>query len=549
MFERDVACVNVGRRRSRRSRRIATVTPSLPSPSLVSWSLLCLFACVPLSGQAPATAPTPALPELGEPAALPDGAPPHLALVERQGLRTHAYWLADDARAGRHTGSRGQLATAKYVTEHFQKLGLKPLGDKKTFLQSYPLHRTWLDAATSLSFGTTKIDTGFAVLPAGDEGKVALSGKFVWCGNGSAAQVPAGLAGKLAVVALPPSRGGGAGADLQAVQRFANVAEQLGKQQATAGIVCLTGDSTSLANSLNYRGLQFDHAQLRYGSGGRAFTTRVPLFVLSPAQSKLLFAHLGVALDEEGKPQGEPSNDKATGKLSLVVKSDDKGVGSNVCAVLEGTTKKGEAIVISAHHDHVGRRLDGDVFNGADDNASGTAALLELAEAFARGPRPERSLVFLSVSGEELGLWGSDWYASHPTWPLDKIVANVNIDMIGRAGDRDGKTQMQITPSHEHAKFSTLVRGAVALGDLFGIEFASGDTYYERSDHYNFAKHGVPVVFFCDGEHPDYHQVGDSADRLDYVRMEAVARLAAWSVWVTANAKGRPEELGKQPGW
>jgi Zn-dependent M28 family amino/carboxypeptidase len=89
----------------------------------------------------------------------------------------------------------------------------------------------------------------------------------------------------------------------------------------------------------------------------------------------------------------------------------------------------------------------------------------------------------------------------------------------------------------------------VALGARFGIEFQSGDTYYERSDHYNFAKNGVPVVFFCDGEHPDYHQVGDSADRLDYVRMEAVARLAAFCVWATANGKARPQELGKQPGW
>ena len=157
--------------------------------------------------------------------------------------------------------------------------------------------------------------------------------------------------------------------------------------------------------------------------------------------------------------------------------------------------------------------------------------------------------MFLSVSGEELGLWGSDWYAAHPTWPLAQIVADVNIDMIGRPGTGDDLTQMQITPSHQHPKFSSLVRAAVALGDRFGITFTSGDQYYERSDHFNFAKHGVPVVFFCDGEHPDYHQVSDTADRLDYVRMEAIARLAAWSGWQVAVDKARPQELGKQPGW
>ena len=496
------------------------------------------------------TAAVPQLPELGPPAAVPEGAPPHLSRIDREGLRAHAYWLADDARHGRHTGSRGQLATAKYVAEHFAKVGLKPLGDKKTFVQSYPLQRTFLEAATSLTLGASKIDRDFAVVPAGDEAKIALSGKLVFCGNGSASQVPQGLTGKLPFVVLPPSRGGGAGADLQAVQRFADVAQQLAQQGATAGIVCLTGDSTSLANALNYRGLLPDHAQLRYGQGGSKLQTKVPLLVLPPAQSKLLFQHVGLALDDDGKPAGPPTGDKATGKLAIVIKSDDKGVGTNVVGVLEGTSKKAEAIVFSAHHDHVGRRLDGDVFNGADDNASGTAGLLELAEAFAQGgPRPERSLVFLSVSGEELGLWGSDWYASHPTWPLERITADINIDMIGRPGDKDGGTQMQITPSHEHAKFSSLVREAVGLGRHFGITFTSGDQYYERSDHYNFAKHGVPVVFFCDGEHPDYHQVTDTADRLDYVRMEGIARLAAWSGWLAATSKTRPQELGRQAGW
>jgi Zn-dependent M28 family amino/carboxypeptidase len=260
---------------------------------------------------------------------------------------------------------------------------------------------------------------------------------------------------------------------------------------------------------------------------------------------------VGLALDAEGKPAEVASNDKATAKLTIVTKVDDKAAGTNVVAVLEGTSKKAEAVVFSAHHDHVGRRLDGDVFNGADDNASGTAGLLEIAEAFATGgPRPARSIVFLSVSAEELGLWGSEWFASHPTWPLDKIVADVNIDMIGRAGgEPGGPIAMQVTPSFEHAKYSTIVRDAFGLAERFHIVLTSGDTYYQRSDHYNFAKNGVPVVFFCDGEHPDYHQVTDTADRLDYERMEAVARLAFWTGWNVANDKARPRELGKQPNW
>ncbi len=520
------------------------------------WCLaaLALVAAAAATAQAPGPGAAPPLPDLGPAAAVPDGAPPHLARIDRDGLRTHAYWLADDARAGRHTTSKGQQATAKYVADAWKKLGLRPLGDKKGYLQEYPLQRTWLDATTALSFGTTKITADFAVLAAG-ETKAALGGKFVFCGNGAPGSVPTGLAGKLPFVVLHGAgRPGGAGGDLQAVQRYLDIAEQLAKQGATAGIVCLLSDDSALGNTLNYRALLPDHARLRYGNGGgggRGASVAVPLFVVSGAQSRLLLAHVGLELDDNGAAVGQPKNDKATGKLNIVVKEDDKAVGTNVVAVLEGTTKKSEAVVISAHHDHVGRRLDGDVFNGADDNASGTAGLLELAEAFATGgPRPERSIVFLSVSGEELGLWGSDWYAAHPTWPLDKIVANVNIDMIGRAGKADGgKFAMQITPSHQHEKYSTIVRDAVGLASHFGITFTSGDTYYQRSDHYNFAKNGVPVVFFCDGEHPDYHQVTDTADRLDYVGMEAVARLAFWTTWQVANGKGRPQELGKQPQW
>lgn len=503
--------------------------------------------------QAPAADGT-TLPDLGSPAAVPDGGPPHLARIDRHDLRRHVSWLADDARAGRHTTSKGQQATAKYIAEQWKALGLRPLGDQKGYLQAYPLRRTYVDPSTALSFGGTKLDADYAVLAEG-ELKIALSGRFVFCGNGAPGAVPAGLAGKLPVVVLHgAARGGGPGADLQAVQRYLAIAEQLAQKGAAAGIVCLLADQGPLGNTLNYRALLPDHPRLRYGDGGgssRGLDVKVPLLVLSAAQSRRLFEHLGLALGDDGAPTGEPKQDKATGRLSIVVKEDDKAAGTNVVAVLEGTTRKNEAIVISAHHDHVGRRLDGDVFNGADDNASGTAGLLELAEAFATGgPRPERSIVFLSVSGEELGLWGSDWFAAHPTWPLDRIVANVNIDMIGRPGRTDGGGfAMQITPSHQHEKYSTLVRDAVALAAPFRIAFSSGDAYYQRSDHYNFARRGVPVVFFCDGEHPDYHQVTDTADRLDYAGMEAIVRLAFWTTWQTANGRGRPQELGRQASW
>lgn len=478
------------------------------------------------------------LPDLGAPAAVPEGAPDGIETIDRDGLRAHAYWLASDDRGGRHTASRGQQDTADYVAAHFKKLGLKPRGGKRKYMQEYPIERLVLHKSTGLKFGKVQLrpapGAGFAVLHSSEKDKVSAKGRFVNCGNG--ATLPSGLKGRIPVIVWEPGvTRGGVGGDLQAVQRYAQLSRKLKQAGVKVAVVCLMDDGASLANTLNYRGILPDHGVMSFKRPARP-SVRVPLFVLNKANSDALLAHM-----EDGK---------AAGSLKLQVQSERKAKATNVCAVLEGTNKKSQAIVISAHHDHVGTRIDGDRFNGADDNASGTAGLLELAEAFATADqRPARSIVFLSVSGEELGLWGSAYYADHPTWPKDRIAANVNIDMIGRAGREGDRLQMQITPSHRHPKYSTLVQEAVQLGQRLRVDFTSGDTYYERSDHYNFAKLGIPVVFFCDGEHPDYHQVTDHADKLDYPAMEAITRLAYWTIWNAADAAGAIKQLGAQRDW
>lgn len=490
-----------------------------------------------------------ALPPIGQPAPPPDDAPPHLQLIDRDDLRRHAYWLADDERKGRYTSSAGQQATVEYIAAHFKQLGLKPLGDKKGYLQHYPLQATYLHKSTQLSFGKHKIADGFAVLPVDDDDKESLSGAFVWCGNGTTDDLPSIGRRQIPLVVLHGIReGGGTGNDLRAVNRYRAIATKLANMGARAALICLLDDNTPAGNTLSYHALLPDHPRLQYGSSKKQGVVRIPLFIIGRERSRALFEHVGIELDDQGGPKTAPKKTKATGKLTIRVAVDAKSGADNVCAVLEGKSK--EAVVFSAHHDHIGYRVDGDSFNGADDNASGTAGLLEIAEAFAKGGEPpQRSIIFLSVSGEELGLWGSAWWADHPTWPLGRIVANINIDMIGRAGGTDDAIAMQVTPSHAHAKYSTMVRDAVALGAKFGIEWSSGDQYYARSDHYNFAQKGIPVVFFCDGEHPDYHQVSDHADKLHYGRMEAVARLAFWTGWNVANAKGRPQQLGSQANW
>jgi Zn-dependent M28 family amino/carboxypeptidase len=283
----------------------------------------------------------------------------------------------------------------------------------------------------------------------------------------------------------------------------------------------------------------------------------VPTLVLSVEASNAVLGELGVMPEQlsdylAGDRDAVDSKKDVDVSLNLQIVHDDDARASNVVAVWRGSDPKlrDEAIIYSAHMDHVGVRMDGEVFNGADDNASGSAGLLAIAGAYANAKeKPRRSIIFLSVSGEELGLWGSQYYSDNSTWQLDKIVANINTDMIGRSGPESGPDEVTVTPSYRHAKYSTIVRDSVGFAKQLGVSFTSGDKYYQRSDHYNFAKKGIPVVFFCSGEHEDYHQVTDTVDKLDGAKMERIARLAFWTGWHVATVDPVPRGLGRQKKW
>jgi hypothetical protein len=225
--------------------------------------------------------------------------------------------------------------------------------------------------------------------------------------------------------------------------------------------------------------------------------------------------------------------------------------GENVLGFVEGSDRKEELVVVTAHYDHIGKDGD-DVYNGADDDGSGTVALLELAEAFTRakadGHCPRRSVLFMPVSGEEKGLLGSEWYSEHPVFPLENTVADLNIDMIGRTDS-----------AHEQAAPYVYIIGSDRLStelhrinqeanerytrlqlDLTYNDRNDPNRYYYRSDHYNFARKGVPVIFYFSGVHADYHQPGDEVQKIRFDLLEQRARLVFHTAWELAN---RPERI------
>ena len=232
-------------------------------------------------------------------------------------------------------------------------------------------------------------------------------------------------------------------------------------------------------------------------------------------------------------------------------KSKNRGDSENVVAYIEGSEKPDELIILSAHLDHVGTDEDGNVFNGADDDGSGTVALLEIAEAFQQavknGNGPKRSILFLHVTGEEIGLFGSRYYTENPLFPLENTVCNLNTDMIGRIDPKKAESPNYIyligsdklsQALHDVSEEMNKTYTHLELDYTFNDENDPNRFYY-RSDHYNFVKKNIPVIFYFNGTHEDYHKITDTPDKIEYELMETRARLIFHTAWEIANREGR----------
>lgn len=221
----------------------------------------------------------------------------------------------------------------------------------------------------------------------------------------------------------------------------------------------------------------------------------------------------------------------------------------NILAFIEGSEKPEEIVVISAHYDHVGTK-NGVVYNGADDDGSGTVAVMQIAKAFQEakkaGKGPKRSILFLHVTGEEHGLFGSDYYTSNPVFPLANTVVDLNIDMIGRDDVENRGKQYVYVIGSEMLSSQLKVINEEANKKTNNLELnykyddpADQEQLYYRSDHYNFAKNNVPVAFFFDGIHEDYHKPGDDPEKIDYPLLEKRTQLVFATAWEIANRAER----------
>lgn len=280
----------------------------------------------------------------------------------------------------------------------------------------------------------------------------------------------------------------------------------------------------------------------------KAGTTAVPIVSISYATAA---AMMGISIPSFASLKTAAPGVYATSCAVSAEMSTNTLQSSNVIAVLPGTDKKDEYVFITGHYDHLGKR-DSVIYFGADDDGSGTASVLELAETFARAKKKglgcSRSIVFMTVSGEEEGLWGSEYYAAHPVFPLNKTSVDLNIDMVGRIDPerKYGDSTNYVYTIGEDKLSSDLLPVSDSINSKYAhmeLDRKYNDPkdpnrFYYRSDHYNFAKNGVPVIFYFNGTHADYHRPTDTVDKINFDLMAKRVKLVFYTAYDMANRSG-----------
>ena len=488
--------------------------------------------------------------------------------VTAERLRAHLAVLASDEYEGRETGQKGQHMAADYVAKQFKTAGLT--GPVTTGTDPYQQHFdveqvTWAEGNTlkvgSTSYAWLTDFYGLGDSPFGQEASV----KPVFVGYGIeqagySDYANVDVKGKDILVLLGEPTGDGGKALLSADGAPTKWGidyrgkAQLATQKGARTVFFVSFNPTSNFAKQTARLAPYI-ARPSMVMLGNDKPSRVPSFFISPAVGLAVLGTTDAAVQAYlGKINSAKQPVAATfAVVPMQIKAErkrEKLDTQNVLGFIEGTDLKADVIVISAHHDHLGKH-DGQVFNGADDDGSGTSAIITMAETFARakkeGHGPRRSLLFLSVTGEEKGLFGSEYYSKHPIFPLASTELDLNVDMIGRTDvEHEGKPDyVYVIGSDKLASQLKVILEAQnkQYGPL-DLDYRFDDPndpnrFYYRSDHYNFAVNKVPVAFFFNGVHADYHQQSDEIEKIEFPKMEKRARLVFHLAWELANRDGR----------
>ncbi|MDO6807720.1 M28 family peptidase [Zobellia galactanivorans] len=466
-------------------------------------------------------------------------------------LKDHLYTYASDEFEGRETGQPGQKKAVEYLKAQYEKMGIPAAQKNGDYFQKVPLQVSQLPVG-SLTVDGKEYPLGESFLTfskaQGTFSEIVYAGYGIEEGTYSDYK---NLDVKDKVILIksgePVDANGNyllSGSTEKSI--WSNMSESLGKRLELAS-------SKGAKGILYYDESNFSRFKSRFKWMETNDSGRMELakddsdgffnFLINSTLAKAILP----TIVSDHKPR------KISKKISIDVESDNDEISSeNVVAVLKGSEKPDEYVVISSHLDHIGITADGEINNGADDDGSGTVALLEIAQAFKKaadaGKGPKRSIVFLHVTGEEKGLLGSQYYTDvDPIFPLENTVANLNIDMIGRIDPkRDGErnyiyligSDKLSTDLHELSEEVNNKYTQIELDYTYNDENDPNRFYY-RSDHYNFAKNNIPIIFYFNGTHDDYHRPGDTPDKINYDLLENRTRLVFYTAWEVANRDQR----------
>jgi hypothetical protein len=453
--------------------------------------------------------------------------------------------IAHDSMQGRDTPSEGLSKTAAWIASEFRRFGLRGGAPEGGYLQRYPLRSLVVDRdASGLAGGARRLAYGADLVPVfgADRAGEVTGGLVLVSGSRDVGRAIADNAVRAqhAVLVLPAAA---PGLDQEAFRSAVTL-----RNAGAASVLVTTGAGAAAWSAQADRALRPDVAKGWQPSGGTgAGPFRPILLIRNRALEELLGGRADLA-ELQGRSSEAARVDRVQGlTLTLTQRTREEDVTApNVVGILEGSDPalRDEYVVFSAHMDHVGigtpdERGDS-IFNGADDDASGTTAVIEIAEAMASLPTaPRRSMIFLLVSGEEKGLWGSEYFSENPSVPASRIVADLNIDMVGRNWPDTivaiGKEHSDLGATLERVNAAHPELRMTAIDDIWPEE-----SFYTRSDHYNFAIKGVPILFFFNGTHADYHGRDDEPDRIDGEKAARIARLVFYLGAELANADARP---------
>ena len=455
-------------------------------------------------------------------------------------LKKHLTIIAGPEMEGRNAASEGERKAAAYLESQYKRLGLKP-GNGDSYMQNFPLFQDELvEKKLSVNGRVFEWDKDYSIAM-----QMIGSGSFnynevVFAGYGIVDSLTNDYAnlnvtGKMVLI-LEGSPNSTTPANPRAITPYSTLGKvNTAVSKGASGVLIVSKSGFPRRTPTNTKGGM---------SLTKAATPRINVASVSEEVASTLLGRTSKIGIDEMKSLNKGSY-KSEFALTAIKKTNELQSG-NVIAVLPGTDKADEYVFVTSHYDHEGI-INGEIYYGADDDGSGTVSVVEIAEAFVnakkKGQGPRRTIVFMNVSGEEKGLLGSRYYSEHPIYPLDKTTVDLNIDMVGRIdptykGDSmnyvyvigDDKLSSDLTPitNEVNQKYFKM-----ELDRRFNDPNDTNRFYY-RSDHYNFAAKGVPIIFYFNGTHRDYHRPTDTVDKINFDLMEKRVRLIYHTAWVIA---------------